>query len=619
MRAVALLMFAIACVEEAAPKSAVVIDTGDDSLPTADADRDGYPEGVDCDEGDAAVNPGANERCNGKDDDCDGIVDESGSDATLWFFDDDGDGFGDPGDEVQSCAAPAGTVENADDCDDLRGDIFPGAVEVCNGDDDNCDGDIDEDAVDMAEFFDDRDGDGFGDPATGHMACAPDEDDVAVADDCDDSTNQANPSVPEICRDGRDNDCDGGPNTCGWRGDVLTSGAWGTLSGWSETDGFGQSVVGADLAGAGAPGLFVAARDHDGASSSIGAIYGFEAVSRGATSATAAVSRYWGEGVGSLAGADGGLWAGDVDADGYDDLLVRGRSSGGVSRAYLMRGPHAGDAYLITAELVISDVLGSGGVFASGGIGDTTGDGVAELILVRPALGDALVFDGGLAGSKSASDAMASLSLSGGSVAHSLAAGHDLDGDGIDDLLLQGSAAGGDAQVLLFAGPVSGDRLAADADGRWSGDGLGFDSLGVDDLDNDGYEDILASSFAGPGGEVQVFVGPFFGGGGGAPQVRVSGEGPDGEVGAFASVLGDGDGDGRNELLVPVAGPSPFVLLLHCPSTGTYGLGDGDARFLGGPERAFAIGDLNDDGLEDIALGAASGAGGVWLYWGGAI
>lgn len=618
MRAFALLTFAIACVEEPVEKSVVDGDPGEQELPDVDADRDGYPQEVDCDDRDPAVNPGATERCNGKDDDCDGIVDEWGSDAPLWYFDDDGDGYGDPLDEVAACAAPLGTVENGDDCDDLRADISPEGVEVCNGDDDDCDGGIDEDAVDKAEFFDDVDGDGFGDPETGHFACGPDANDVAVAGDCDDSTDQVNPGVPEICRDGRDNDCDGGPNTCGWRGDVLTSGAWGTLSGLAATDGLGSAVASADLSGSGARGLFVSARDHSGSSTGAGAVYGFGAVGRGDTSAALATSRYWGEGLGSAAGAEGGLWAADVDDDGYDDLLVRGRSSAGVSRAYLMRGPHAGDAFLVTAELVISDVLGSAGVFGAGGLGDTTGDDVAELLLVRPAAGDALIFDGRLAGSKSASDALASLSVVGGAVARGLVAGHDLNGDGATDVLLQGSATGGDGQVLLFAGPIVGDLLAADADGRWSGEGLGFDTLAASDLDNDGYEDILASSFEGPGGELHVYVGPFFGGGG-APQVRVSGEGPEAAVGAYARVLGDGDDDGRNELLVPVAGPSPYVLLLQGPTAGTYGLSDGDARFLGGPERAFTIGDLNGDGLEDIALSGAEGLTGVWLYWGGAI
>ena len=61
-----------------------------------------------------------------------------------WYQDADGDGYGDPGVLVPSCAAPAGFVSNGDDCDDQRGTIFPGAQEICDGRDDDCDGGVDE-------------------------------------------------------------------------------------------------------------------------------------------------------------------------------------------------------------------------------------------------------------------------------------------------------------------------------------------------------------------------------------------------------------------------------------------------------------------------------------------
>ena len=618
MRAAALLLLATACVEEPVAKDDGSADTGLSDLPDVDADRDGYPQEVDCDDSDAGVNPGASERCNGVDDDCDGAIDEAGTDATVWYYDDDGDGYGDPDDEEWGCTAPLGAVDNDLDCDDLNADVSPESVEVCNLADDDCDGDIDEEAIDTVEFFDDVDEDGFGDPATGHFACRPDSNDVTVADDCDDTTDQVNPAVPEICRDGLDNDCDGGPNTCGWRGDVLTSGAWGSIAAIADTDGLGRGLVPADLNGDGEAGVFVAARDHAGSSYYSGAVYGLAALSRGAQSVSSATVRYWGEGVGSLAGSDGGLWVGDTDGDGYDDVLVRGRSSAGLPRAYVMRGPHAGDSSLVSSDLVVSDVLGAGAVFSDGGIGDVTGDGAVELILSRPSTGDALIFDGDLSGARGPAEAFASLSLGGGAIAHSLLAAHDLNADGVSDVLLQGAATGGDARVLLFNAPLAGDLLAADAAATLSGDGLGFDTLEAGDLDNDGYEDILVSSFDGPGGELQLYFGPF-GAVVGVPDVRIVGEGPDASVGAFASFLGDGDGDGRGELLVPVDGPSPYVRYYQSPNYGTYGLADGQARFLGGPERSFPIGDVNGDGFEDLALTASTAGGGVWLYWGGAI
>jgi hypothetical protein len=62
----------------------------------------------------------------------------------TWYADADGDGFGDADVAVQACEQPEGYVENSDDCDDGDADRNPGAVEVCNGLDDDCDSLVDE-------------------------------------------------------------------------------------------------------------------------------------------------------------------------------------------------------------------------------------------------------------------------------------------------------------------------------------------------------------------------------------------------------------------------------------------------------------------------------------------
>ena len=102
-------------------------------------------DGEDCDDGDAAINPAATEVCDEADNDCDGGVDEGVTDT--FYQDQDGDGYGDPNDTQEACSAPSGYVSNDDDCDDSDAAIKPGATEVCDGVDNDCDGNVDEGGV----------------------------------------------------------------------------------------------------------------------------------------------------------------------------------------------------------------------------------------------------------------------------------------------------------------------------------------------------------------------------------------------------------------------------------------------------------------------------------------
>ncbi len=110
-------------------------------------------DGWDCDDGDADIHPGADERCNGVDDDCDGETDESDAlDALTWYLDDDGDTYGRADGSVRACERPGGYVNRGGDCDDGDADIHPGAQAPCNGVDDDCDGLVD----DMDELSSDK-------------------------------------------------------------------------------------------------------------------------------------------------------------------------------------------------------------------------------------------------------------------------------------------------------------------------------------------------------------------------------------------------------------------------------------------------------------------------------
>ena len=101
----------------------------------------------DCDDTNASIKPSATELCNAIDDDCDGTTDE-GLTFTTYFADTDGDGFGDAFATTISCAGiPAGYVVNSTDCDDTQNMVYPGATEICDGLDNDCDGDFDEGTV----------------------------------------------------------------------------------------------------------------------------------------------------------------------------------------------------------------------------------------------------------------------------------------------------------------------------------------------------------------------------------------------------------------------------------------------------------------------------------------
>ncbi len=160
-------------------------------------------DNTDCDDGNMNVNPGATEVCNGVDDDCDTQTDEGVT--NTYYADADGDGFGDPAVTIQACSLPMGYVTDNTDCDDGNMNVNPGATEVCNGVDDDCDTQTDEGVTNT--YYADADGDGFGDPAVTTQACTPPMGYVANNTDCDDTNDEVYPGAAEIC-DGIDNDCD---------------------------------------------------------------------------------------------------------------------------------------------------------------------------------------------------------------------------------------------------------------------------------------------------------------------------------------------------------------------------------------------------------------------------
>lgn len=168
--------------------------------------EDGATEAGDCNDLDPNAFPGAPETCNLQDDDCDNIADE---DVLVTFYrDDDGDGHGNPADTTEGCSALQGYTSTSDDCNDSEPLAWTGALESCDGIDNNCDSQIDE-GLESTRQWEDADLDGYGNPDAPILACGPG---VGIADnplDCDDTDATLSPDAIEGRGNETDDDCDG--------------------------------------------------------------------------------------------------------------------------------------------------------------------------------------------------------------------------------------------------------------------------------------------------------------------------------------------------------------------------------------------------------------------------
>ncbi|MFH1464903.1 MAG: MopE-related protein [Pseudomonadota bacterium] len=466
-----------------------------------DLDHDGYRDlnagGDDCDDRDPAIHPGAEELCNGTDDDCDGTVDEGDAvDAPTWYLDDDVDGYGDDASTVQACTQPSGYGDTPGDCDDGDPEVHPEADERCNGADDDCDGTVDEDdAVDAAIWYADADGDGFGWAEDGVVACTqptgrvadsadcddddpaihpgattwhPDDDSDGYGDpdeismaceappswivddqDCDDGDATVYPGAEEICGDGALNDCDATVSPCsGIYGDIELGDAAVKIVG---EDLYNEFAVAMDM---GDGVLVVSAQDGTSHRYRGWAYVFYGAPTSGvATNIADAVLR--GASGGDVFGQDVAV-AGDLDGDGVDDILVGARSGDdgtgtdpGV--AYLFLGPLSGEIEASDADAAYAGEHGgewAGATLAAAG--DTDGDGVAEFlvgalefdrteVVGRPDTGAAYLVEGAHFGSQGIED-VAQTRLVGvmeaDEAASALDGAGDLNGDGLDDLVI---------------------------------------------------------------------------------------------------------------------------------------------------------------------------------------
>ncbi len=614
--------------------------TGADS--TLDADADGIQWQRDCDDGDASV-----------------------GEPTVYYMDRDGDGYGIARVENYLCEPMVGWVDTTGDCDDLDPTIHPDGVEVCDTVDNNCDGLVDDNdpTVDLStgtDFYVDADLDGYGDDTVATvLACGEAAGRSLVAGDCEDDDPTVSPGATEVCNNGIDDNCNNSRDDCGLTSDSPVAYTW---SGTSASN-FGADLAAAgDVDGDGIDDLISGASDD----SSVGTYRGAAYLMYGATSldsVTPAETAWDGPGIIDFFGysVEG---VGDLDNDGYDDVVMGSSADNGVFLVY--GAPTLNDGY-IDDEADVSFDIDNNDLFGTGihALGDITGNGSPDFGIGEDncgpngstwASGCVYVFEGGPSLPSSPDDNDVYVILEGeygnyddfGVEPDSVAAA-DWNGDGERVLVVgapghdQSSSNQGAAYVI--DGPLSdyeGERTSCD-DESWtallgdsSGDAFGTAVAAVPDFNGDGYADLAVgapgeSTGGDEAGAVYLFLGDASG-----PSALSDAEDADAIFYGDADFLalgravkaGDFATDGLSDLAVGAWGTSyrgaAFVFDGFPGSVGgSFGPSDASARLNGTDTYELAasrlgVGDFNGDSIDDLAL-SRPGAVSVDIYFGGSL
>ncbi|MBK9643545.1 MAG: FG-GAP repeat protein [Deltaproteobacteria bacterium] len=578
---------------------------GDGDL--VDFDGDGYTAsqvgGDDCNDGNPTVYPGAPETCyDGVDQDCSGTEDTN---------DCDGDGYDGRGDARS-------------DCDDENADIYPGAEEIWyDGLDQDCSGFLDSD------YDQDRDGD----DATAYGGTDCDDEDPAVAG-----------GLPERW-DGVDSDCDSASD------DLEPKHA---ARRWTGSAGVGDGFLGMGVAILddydGDGGKSVAFSGYGASDAGFyGGAYVFDSFEEAGRSTDTALTSVTGD-EGSYFGFDLAN-VGDLDGDGLAELLIGGplvaNGLGLVFRGADLAAGGALDTDDALAGLSGNDYTGIDVAAA----GDVNGDGVPDLAVGTGWLtsthvviysgADAAAAEGG---TLRTIEALGQIDASGGAGGLTVG-GPDVDGDGLDDVLVAGITATFGATAIVYGAELVGGVAFTFSDlpylrGDTNDSLIGVTSGWMDDSDGDGYPELLIRAYgeagaAGTAGGVVYVVDAHSLDGtqqyaSAVAQTIIDGDRDDGHL-APGETNGDLDGDGSVDLLLLSSGDRDqtweFLGVTGIDSHVTFARG---ADMKGGGRFALAdiaqtlaiesensddllgysnaVGDVNGDGKPDLLLGSPPGS-----------
>jgi hypothetical protein len=460
--------------------------------------------GGDCDDDDASRSPRFIERCDPDDvdEDCDGNADDDdtfASGQTRWTRDLDGDGYGGTT-ALLSCEQPDGYVTTGGDCDDSDSDLNPGADEICNGIDDDCDRLVDTadtDLTDIPTWYRDADADGYGATSPTLSACFAPAGYADNSEDCNDGEATVNPDGTEVCNDGLDNDCDGGAPECELSGDYTVATRDLRIRGLVDNGEMGAALQAGDINGDGQADLI--ASEPGGRSDGGGLVWVFDGpFSTGATSPSAIdLAQLYGP-----AGAGLGEWlrlTSDLNGDGSQDLALQDANG----ENWIIESPFSGS---MAVAATYDGMAGDGQQLIQ--LPGFAGDGQLAHAVSDPDTGSGSVdLWAGSSGVFATTTLLVEAvgSATGDQLGASLAGG-DVSGDGLPDLFVGAPGAG--AVYIIESGTtttgavdvasIASATIEADSSAAESA-GLGISVAGLGDIDGDGLMDMGVASNGGNG------------------------------------------------------------------------------------------------------------------------